>query len=101
MARRRFGHAITRPGRSHGDGPVEIPVARDLEKPPGELRREQEITFYAREYPLESFALEQSASVEWADVLRRKVSPETADLYAEFQEDMMPEIEWIRASAGP
>ncbi|MCY4577860.1 MAG: hypothetical protein OXD31_02325, partial [Chloroflexi bacterium] len=100
MARRRFGHAVTRPGRNHGDDPVEIPVARDLEKSPDSLRREQEITFYAREYPLESFALEQSASVEWADNIRNEFSPETAELYAEFQEDMRSEIEWIRASGN-
>ena len=98
MARRRFGHAVTRPGREHGDEDVVIPVAKDLEKSPDSLRREQEITFYAREYPLESFALEQSASVEWADDIRREFSPETADLYAEFQGDMKSEIEWIRAS---
>ena len=98
MARRRFGHAVTRPGKNHGDAPVDIPVARDLEKPPAELRREQEITFYSREYPLESFALEQSASVEWADDIRRDFSPETAELYEEFQDDMKSEIEWIRAS---
>ena len=98
MARRRFGHEITRPGRKHSDEPVNIPVAKDLEKPPASLRRDQEITFYAREYPLESFALEQSASVEWADGIRREFSPETAELYEEFQEDMRPALEWIRAS---
>ncbi|MDE2686989.1 MAG: hypothetical protein OXI16_05745 [Chloroflexota bacterium] len=98
MARRRFGHDVTRPGREHGDEDVVIPVAKDLEKAPDSLRREQEITFYAREYPLESFALEQSASVEWADDIRREVSPETQELYEEFQDDMMSEIKWVRSS---
>ena len=98
MARRRFGHEVTRPGRKHGDEPVSIPVAKDLEKAPDSLRRDQEITFYSREYPLESFALEQSASVEWADGIRREFSPETAELYEEFQEDMKPALEWVRAS---
>ena len=98
MARRRFGHEVIRPGRKHGDEPVSIPVAKDLEKAPDSLRRDQEITFYSREYPLESFALEQSASVDWADGIRREFSPETAELYEEFQEDMKPALEWVRAS---
>ena len=98
MARRRFGHEITRPGRKHGDEPVSIPVAKDLEKAPESLRREQEITFYSREYPLESFALEQSASVEWADGIRREFSPETRSCTKSFQEDMKPALEWVRAS---
>ncbi len=98
MARRRVGHHVTRPGRQHGDDDITFPVAKDLQKPPESLRREQEITFYSREFPLESFALEQSASAGWADDIRRNFAPDVAEVYDEFQEDMQPVLEWIRSS---
>ena len=98
MARRRVGHMVTRPGREAGDDPVTFPVAKDLEKDPASLRREQEITFYSREYPLESFALEQSASAAWADGVRQEFAPEIAEVYERFQEDMQPALEWVRGS---
>ena len=98
MARRRVGHYVTRPGKERGDDDITFPVAKDLQKPPSSLQRDIEVSFYAREYPLESFALEQSASAEWADAVRRDFSPETADLYDEFQDGMKPVLEWIRSS---
>ena len=98
MARRRIGHMVTRPAREAGGEPITFPVAKDLEKDPASLRREQEITFYSREYPLESFALEQSASAAWADGVRQEFAPEIADVYERFQEDMQPALEWVRAS---
>lgn len=98
MARRLVGHYVTRPGKERGDDDITFPVAKDLQKPPSSLQRDIEVSFYAREYPLESFALEQSASAEWADAVRRDFSPETAELYDEFQDDMKPVLEWIRSS---
>ena len=48
MARRLLGHNEIRKGRSNGDQPVKIPVAKDLEKDPATMRREDEISFYSR-----------------------------------------------------
>ena len=98
MARRLLGHNEIRKGRSNGDQPVKIPVAKDLEKDPATMRREDEISFYSREYPLESFAIEESASAEWAAGVRDEFSPETTVLYEKFQKEMEPAVEWIRHS---
>jgi epoxyqueuosine reductase len=97
MAKRIIGHYVTRPGRTHEDEPVIIPVAKDLQNVPGVSRREDEISFYSREYPLESFAVEQSASAEWAADVREVFSPEVAQLYEEFQQEMEPMVEWLKA----
>ena len=52
MAKRIVGKHITRPGRTIDDDDITFPVAKDLLKVPGVSRREDEITFYSREYPL-------------------------------------------------
>ena len=88
MARRRVGHIIRRNGRKYGQASVEIKIAKDLEKSPQTMRREDEISFYSREYPLESFAVSESASAEWAADIREKVAPETSALYEQFQQEM-------------
>lgn len=98
MARRLVGHKVNHRGRLNGDEPVEIPVAKDLEKDPASMRREDEITFYNREYPLESFAISESASAEWSGSVRDEVFPETTQLYEKFQEEMEPAIAWVRQS---
>ena len=98
MARRLLGHNEIHKGRSHGDGPVEIPVAKDLEKDPATMRREDEISFYSREYPLESFAIAESASAEWAAGVRDEFSPETTVLYEKFQKEMETAVEWVKHS---
>ncbi|MDA0769544.1 MAG: hypothetical protein O2821_04910 [Chloroflexi bacterium] len=98
MARRLVGHIVNRKGRKNGDEPVEIPVAKDLQKDPASMRREDEISFYSREYPLESFAVAESASAEWAAGVRDEFSPETTELYEKFQKEMEPAVEWVRHS---
>ena len=98
MAGRLLGHNVSHTGRENRDQPIEIPVAKDLEKDPATMRREDEITFYNREYPLESFAISESASAEWAGTVRDEVFPETTELYEKFQKDMEPAIEWVRHS---
>jgi Pyruvate/2-oxoacid:ferredoxin oxidoreductase delta subunit len=98
MARRLLGHNVNRRGRTNGDESIEIPVAKDLEKDPATMRREAEITFYNREYPLESFAIAESASAEWAGTVRDEFSPETTKLYEKFQKEMEPAIDWVRHS---
>ncbi len=75
-----------------------IPIARDLETVPGIPQRDGEVSFYSREYPLESVAVEQSASAYWASQVRNTHAPEVARLYEEHQRRMRPILEWIRAS---
>ena len=98
MAKRIVGQHITRPGRTVDDEDITFPVAKDLLKVPGVPRREDEITFYSREYPLESFAVAETASAEWAGKVRDEFSPETTELYQEFQNEMEPLVEWIRST---
>ena len=81
MARRRVGYHVTRPGRHDEDPPVEIAVAADLKSVPGTPTRDVEISYYSREYPLESVAVEHSASSLWALDVREEAAPDTADLY--------------------
>ena len=88
MAKRIVGQQVTRPGRRVDDEDITFPVAKDLLKVPGAPRREDEITFYSREYPLESFAVAETASAEWAGKVRDEFSPETTELYQEFQKEM-------------
>ena len=44
-------HVVKRPGRTHGDADVEIPVAEDLATVPGVPKRDDDVAFYSREYP--------------------------------------------------
>ena len=98
MARRRLGYNVTRPGRTVDDPPVEIPVAADLKSVPGTPTRDNEISYYAREYPLESVAVEHSASSLWALEVREKAAPETADLYRQHQEEIEPIVQWLKST---
>ncbi len=98
MAKRIVGRHITRPGRAVDDEDITFPVAKDLLKVPGAPRREDEITFYSREYPLESFAVAETASAEWAGQVRDEFSPETSELYRKFQSEMEPLVEWIKST---
>ena len=86
MARRRVGYHVTRPGRREDDPPIEIPVAADLKSVPGTPTRDVEISYYSREYPLESVAVEHSASSLWALDVREEAAPDTADLYRQAPE---------------
>ena len=58
-------HVVKRPGRTHGDPDVEIPVAEDLATVPGIPLREEDVSFYSREYPLETQNIEKAADREW------------------------------------
>ena len=98
MAKRIIGHHVARPGRNPGEGPLSFPIAKDIQGPAGIPKRDNEISYYNREAPLESVAVAESASAQWAGVIRRDFSPETADLYEDFQEEMTPVVEWIKAT---
>ncbi|MCH7652760.1 MAG: hypothetical protein IIB14_03690, partial [Chloroflexi bacterium] len=77
MAKRIVGKQITRPSGNPDEGPITFPVAKDLLKVDGIPIRDDEVSFYSREYPLESIAVEQSASTKWASEVRIDFSPET------------------------
>ena len=95
---RRIGHWVTRPGKRPDESPITFPVAKDLESVPGIPSRDAEVSFYSREYPLESVAVEQSASAEWALDVREEFSPETARLYERHQQEMLPVVDWLKSS---
>ena len=88
MAKRRFGKTVLRHGRRIDDPGLEIPVAADLLAVEGIPLKEDEVSYYGREYPLENFAVEQSASAIWAEKERIKHTPETDALYKEYQDEL-------------
>ncbi len=62
----KIGHVVVRPGRRHGDDPVEIPVPEELETVPGIPMNSKDVDFYSREYPLQRQQVEHAADTEWA-----------------------------------
>ena len=58
-------HSVRRPGRTPGEPDVEIPVAADLATVPGIPLREHDVSFYSREYPIESQTIDKGADREW------------------------------------
>ena len=95
--RRIIGHYETRPGLRPEDPPIEVPVAKDLETVPGIPTRPDEVAFYSREEPLESVAVKESASAEWASEVRRESWPEVTELYERHVERNGPLVEWIKS----
>ena len=98
MARRRIGHNVTRPSRLPDEEPLSFPVARDIQSVPGIPKRDNEVSYYSREAPLESVAVSESASAEWAGAVRMEFAPETAKLYEDFQRRMRPIVDWIKST---
>ena len=64
--KKKVNHVVKRPGRKVDDADVTIPVATDLVSVPGSPPREQDVSFYAREYPAETQTIEKSADRVWA-----------------------------------
>ena len=58
-------HVVTRPGRVNGDPDSDIPVADDLVTVPGSPTIDGDVSYYSREYPVESQTVEKSADREW------------------------------------
>ena len=58
-------HVVKRPGRKAGDPDVDIPVADELATVPGIPTMEGDVSFYSREYPIETQNIEKSADREW------------------------------------
>ena len=61
---KRVSHVVKRPGRAPGDADIEIPVAEDLVTVPGVPKRDADVAFYSREYPLQSHSIEKAADRE-------------------------------------
>ena len=58
-------HVVTRPGRKIGDPEAAIPVAEDLVTVPGSPVIDGDVSYYNREYPIESQTVEKSADRDW------------------------------------
>ncbi len=58
-------HVVTRPGRKPGDPDADIPIAQDLATVPGSPTIDGDVSYYSREYPVESQTVEKSADREW------------------------------------
>ena len=65
IPKKTVSHVVKRPGRLHGHPDVEIPVAEDLATVPGIPKRDEDVSFYSRVYPVESQNIEKAADREW------------------------------------
>ena len=95
MAKRKVGKIIKRVGLKKGDPDIEIPIAADLLKVDGVPQRDTEVSYYSREFPLESFSIEQSASAVWAQKERAEHTPEIEELYKNYQKKITPWIDTV------
>ena len=98
MALKKISHHVTRPGPHLGDPDIDIPVADDLVTLPGVPLREDDLTSYDREYPLESVSLTDSAAFDFMRP-RRKFFSEGTENQADFYDEYMkPYVKWIKDS---
>lgn len=58
-------HRITRPGRKDGQAEIDIPVAAELTTEPGIPKRDEDVAFYSRNYPLETQNIDYAADRAW------------------------------------
>ena len=58
-------HVVNRPGRRPGDRETAIPVAEELATVPGSPIIDGDVSYYSREYPIESQTVEKSADRDW------------------------------------
>jgi ferredoxin len=65
MVIKQVSHKVTRPGRTHGDADITISVADELITTPGIPKKESDLSFYSRTYPLESQTIEKTADRDW------------------------------------
>ena len=98
MAKRKVGKIIRRASLKFGGPDIEIPIAADLLKVDGVPQRDTEVSYYSREFPLESFSITQSASAVWAQKERAEHTPETEELYRDYQKKITPWINKIKRS---
>ena len=80
-------HVVRRPGRRPNDSDVEIPVAEDLATVPGIRQRDEDVSFYSREHPIESQTIEKGADRQWVWTVYTK---EAAEYRKGHEERVLP-----------
>ena len=95
---KKMGHIVTRPGRVLGHPSVTIPIPEELETVPGIPTREDDVSFFSREYPLENLQVEESASFDRLRELRKEYSLDAKKHYEHHEEAMGPIVEWVKAT---
>ena len=93
---RKISHIVTRPGRTDGDDDISIPVADQLRTTPGIPKRESDLAFYSRTYPLESQSIEKTADRDWTWTV---FSDEVADYLNQHIETTKPMVDIAEVSA--
>jgi ferredoxin len=83
-------HVVTRPGRLDGHADVQIPVAEDLVTEPGSPTRERDVSFYTREYPIESQTVEKAADRAWGYTV---FTPEVLEYREKHEEANAPFVD--------
>lgn len=65
MTLKEIHHTVKRPGRTKDHDSVEIPVAEELATVPGIVKKDNDVAWYSRNYPIISQNVEKAADREW------------------------------------
>ena len=65
MTLKEIHHTVKRPGRTQDHDSVEIPVAEELATVPGIVKKDNDVAWYSRNYPIVSQNVEKAADREW------------------------------------
>jgi len=65
MTLKEIHHTVKRPGRTQDHDSVEIPVAEELATVPGIVKKDNDVAWYSRNYPIVSQNIEKAADREW------------------------------------
>ena len=65
MTLKEIHHTVRRPGRTKDHESVEIPVAEELATVPGIVKKDNDVAWYSRNYPIISQNIEKAADREW------------------------------------
>jgi ferredoxin len=98
MALKDISHYVTRPGKTLGDPDIQIPISQDLATVPGIPLRDDDLTCYDREYPLESVSLTDSAAFDFMRPRRKYFSEGTENQSNSYDEYMKPYVKWVKDS---
>lgn len=93
-------HVVTRPGRRHGDPETAIPVAEDLVTTPGSPTINSDVSYYSREYPIESQTIEKAADREWGWSVYIKEVYDYRKKHDEVSEPLI-EAAWVSGDIEP
>ena len=92
------GHTVTHPGKGANDPPIIIDVPKDLVTEPGVPTRDEDVSFYSRDYPLEMLTLTESASFDWLREQRKNNPPEVIKHYEDHRAAMVPIAEYVQST---